>query len=563
MKYRKPLLIVLSLVLSIVVLMTTLSLPSTQNDKIDLEHFSAERAMGHMELIAERPHPIGSEDNERVRNYLVGELNEMGLSPEIQSMYVEKYLEKWNVTVSGHVNNIIAKMEGSGDADGAILLASHYDTVDTSPGAADATSGVVTILECLRAVRNNGALKNDIIILLSDGEEQGMLGAMAFAEENDLVKDVSVVINLEARGNDGKATMFETGEGNIELIKLMNESVDQPFAFSATYEIYKVMSNDTDYSVFKEMGIDGLNFANLEGAHTYHQMSDNPENYNVPTLQHYGDSILALVTQLGNSTLHELVNEDTNSIYFSLSKGIFVNYSEKLALPFAVITTMVFAFIALKIRKLHGLRIRKLFLGVVINIITLVVVYFTIAPMVIPMYSMLMTKKGIVSETMGWYSRLADVSANMPLMLILLAITVLLLLLATFLMRKFMCKSEMVGSAITLWILLMIVTSLSLKGISYMFTWTTLIFLVYYGFDNLMISGKRKDIIISVLLFLKIMVVVNVYGLFIYLIYLGLTFMMASVVMVAIALYGIVLMAVITEEQLPNESIANAEKLVA
>jgi len=543
--------------------MNTLSLPPLKNDDIRLEEFSSLRAMAHMEVIAQEPHPAESTENEEVRLYLIDELQKLGLEPEVQSTYVERYLDKWDVYVSGNVNNIIAKMEGTDDSEDAILLISHYDTVKTSPGAADATSGVVTILESLRAIKHNGMLKNDVIVLLSDGEEDGMLGAMAFEEKHAMMKNIKVVINLEARGNKGIVTMFETGDGNLELINAMNKSIKQPFAFSASYEIYKIMSNDTDYSVFKEKGIDGLNFANLEGGHTYHQMTDTPENYNLPTLQHYGDSILALMTHLGNVELNELIDTKTNSVFFSLTKNIFVTYSETMVVPFAILIASAFIFVVMKNRKSKQLKLKKVMFGMLMNGVTLVVVYFAIAPLVMPMYGMLMNSKGIEHESLRWYASLADLAGNMPNMIIYVLITLALLSLASFIANKFMNKKEMVGSALTIWILMMVVTSFTLKGISYMFTWTSLIFVMYYAFDSLMPKSKMKENVTSVLIFLSIFVAVNIYGMFIYLIYLALTVMMAAIVMVALALYGILLMAVLFGKNQKTETNITYEKQAA
>lgn len=563
MRFKKLLVVVVSLLISILFMMNTLSLPSVSNDEIGLEQFSTLRAMAHMEVIAQKPHPAESTENEEVRLYLIDELQKLGLEPEIQSAYMEKYLDKWDVLVSGNVNNIVAKMEGVDDSDDAILLISHYDTVQTSPGAADATSGIVTILETLRAIKHNGMLKNDVIVLLSDGEEDGMLGAMAFEEKHAMMKNIKVVINLEARGNKGIVTMFETGDGNLKLINAMNKSIKQPFAFSASYEIYKIMSNDTDYSVFKEKGINGLNFANLEGGHTYHQMTDTPENYNLPTLQHYGDSILALMTHLGNAELNDLINTKTNSVFFSLTKNIFVNYSEIMVIPLTILIALVFVFVVVKNRKSKQLKLKKVMFGILMNIVTLVVVYFAIAPLVMPMYGMLMNSKNIESESLQWYASLADLTGNMSNMIIYVLITLALLSLASFIVRKFMNKKEMVGSALTIWILMMIVTSFTLKGISYMFTWTSLMFVMYYAFDSLMSESKMKENITFFLMFLSIFVAVNIYGMFIYLIYLALTVMMAAVVMVALALYGILLMAILFGKDQESENTITYEKLAA
>jgi hypothetical protein len=48
------------------------------------KEFSAERAMAHLEVIAREPHPVGSPENARVRDYLVRQISAMGLRPEVQ-----------------------------------------------------------------------------------------------------------------------------------------------------------------------------------------------------------------------------------------------------------------------------------------------------------------------------------------------------------------------------------------------------------------------------------------------------------------------------------------------
>ena len=48
--------------------------------------FSAARAMRDVQTIAQKPHPIGSAENDRVREYLVGRLRELGANPEVQTI---------------------------------------------------------------------------------------------------------------------------------------------------------------------------------------------------------------------------------------------------------------------------------------------------------------------------------------------------------------------------------------------------------------------------------------------------------------------------------------------
>src|SRR5437016_1536970 len=40
--------------------------------------FSAERAVAHLSVIADQPHPVGSPQSAKVREYIVGELSKLG-----------------------------------------------------------------------------------------------------------------------------------------------------------------------------------------------------------------------------------------------------------------------------------------------------------------------------------------------------------------------------------------------------------------------------------------------------------------------------------------------------
>src|SRR6187549_1168098 len=71
--------------------------------------FSAQRAMKHVEQIAQRPHPMGSADHDRVRDYIIGQLSALGLSAQIQQTTAigTRYPE------AGRVQNILARLPGS------------------------------------------------------------------------------------------------------------------------------------------------------------------------------------------------------------------------------------------------------------------------------------------------------------------------------------------------------------------------------------------------------------------------------------------------------------------
>jgi len=111
------------------------------------------------------------------------------------------------------------------------MLVAHYDTVSRSPGAADDGAAVAALLETLRALNAGPPLRNDLIVLITDGEEPGMLGARAFVAEHPWLRDVGVVCNFEARGTRGPSIMFETSSDNGRLIR---EFARQPRTSSRT-----------------------------------------------------------------------------------------------------------------------------------------------------------------------------------------------------------------------------------------------------------------------------------------------------------------------------------------
>ena len=100
------------------------------------------------------------------------------------------------------VANVIAETPGTAST-GTVVLAAHYDTVVGSPGAADDGVGVGVLLETARALSTAGAPLNTVMILLTDAEEVGLLGAEAFVRERSKGLGTTVVLNHEARGAGG------------------------------------------------------------------------------------------------------------------------------------------------------------------------------------------------------------------------------------------------------------------------------------------------------------------------------------------------------------------------
>ena len=76
-------------------------------------------------------------------------------------------------------------------------------------------------------------------------------------------------------------------------MRLYARAVARPMSNSLYYFIYKLLPNDTDFTVFKAAGYEGLNFALIGDVERYHTPQDNFANLDLRSLQHQGQNALA------------------------------------------------------------------------------------------------------------------------------------------------------------------------------------------------------------------------------------------------------------------------------
>jgi hypothetical protein len=333
------------------------AVPATAPDTV----FSAERAIRHVEQIAQRPHPMGSPDHDRVRDYIVGQLSALGLRPQIQQATAigTRYRQ------AGHVQNILARLPGSDPNGKVVLVMAHYDGVEAGPAASDDVAGSAALLETLRALRaSKRPLAHDVIALFTDGEEAGLLGAAAFVRENPWAKDVAVVLNFEARGTSGRSFMFETGPGNLDAARALRSTHDAT-AGSVYATIYRTLPNDTDLSEVAVLGLPALNFAFADGVERYHTSHDDVAHMNPGSLQHHGSQMLAMVHTFGTEPLPRTRTGD--GVFFDLPIIGLVVYPVGLELPLAIIALVLVGTIVIRDRKGVGIGVLATIVAVIVS----------------------------------------------------------------------------------------------------------------------------------------------------------------------------------------------------
>jgi len=286
--------------------------PAPRPASLPAAEFSAARAREILNrLVGDGvPHPAGSPQNDVVRGRVLDEFSNAGYLPTVQTGFACD--EQGDC---GTVQNVLARLEGS-EPGPAVLLAAHYDSVPAGPGAFDDGAGAATVLEIARNFKSLSQPLHSIIFLIDDGEEAGLLGARVFVNQHPWAKEVRAVVNVDSRGTSGPSLMFETGDANQWAVRLFAQHAAHPVTSSVFYTAYKQIPNDTDFTVFKAAGYQGLNFANIRDVVHYHTPRDNFANADPATLQHHGDNALASLQAFANSDISN--PPKTEAVYFDL-----------------------------------------------------------------------------------------------------------------------------------------------------------------------------------------------------------------------------------------------------
>ena len=446
---------------SIVVLTTELPSPPPGEGPAD---FSLDQARNHVSALAQAPRPVGSSAHRVARDYLLDQLQGMGLDPHRQSLPSAR--SRWGETRVAMVENVVARIVGS-EGGPAVLLMAHYDTRPTTPGAGDDASGVATILETARTLLAGPPPRRDVILLFTDAEELGLLGARAFVEEHPWRADVGLVFNFEGRGRGGPVFMFETGPDNARLIGSMAELVERPVASSLAADIYRQMPNDTDFSPFRDRGIPGLNFAFIEGMAAYHTALDTAEHLDPRSLAHHGAYAVPLTRHWADQGA-EAFSARGDAVFFELWGGQLLVYPRSWAGPLAVLAWIFLALLLIWAARRRRFRLARVGVGLAMTTAALIV--------------------GGLTARIGWFlvrfwTDLEEAPYGIPFAHETIGVGLLLLALAAAAKvlafgRRWAEPAELALGAGVAWAILAIPVTAVMPGASYILIWPLVVWLL-------------------------------------------------------------------------------------
>lgn len=420
--------------------------------------FSLQRAMGHVRAIARAPRPTGSEEQGRVRRYIVSRLGRLHLAVETTTATAagSRY------AAAGTVTNILARLPGRGPPGNAVLLVAHYDGVRAGPAAGDDGSGVAIILETLRALRAGPPLVHDVMALFTDGEESGLLGAADFAARAPRVAEVGVMVNLEARGSSGRSLMFETSPGDLALVRAFARVVPDATGTSFLAGIYRLLPNDTDFSELRLAGLPGLNFAFIGDARTYHTPSDDSDHLDPASVAHQGRAALALARHFGEVGPPAAGGPD--AVFFPLPLVGLIVYPATWARPLVALAVAagLGAIVTAVVRR--RLRLRDAAIGSAGLLVTVAAAVGL----------SLLAWHGVTRVHAGW-QRGGDPAWSGLYLGALLLLMATAAFAAAAAVRRWVRSPGLTAGGLPPWIAAAVVTAVALPGGSFVFTWPALL----------------------------------------------------------------------------------------
>ena len=214
--------------------------------------FSAARALTFEREIlgGDVPHPVGTAAHDAVRDRLAAQFRALGYDVTIQRTFACSAF----VTCSP-VANVIARTPGDARPD-ALVLAAHYDSVPAGPGVSDDGVGVGALLETARRfATNTSAIRSSTSSPMP--RRSRCWGRKGLWPIRSLLRNTAAVINVEARGTSGPSFLFETSRHNAWLANVIAHALPRPATSSLYYDIYELLPNDTDLTVFKRAGLAG------------------------------------------------------------------------------------------------------------------------------------------------------------------------------------------------------------------------------------------------------------------------------------------------------------------
>jgi hypothetical protein len=305
--------------------------------------------------------------------------------------------------------------------------------------------------------------------------------------------------------------MFETSVNNDKVIDFYTNA-NLPVSYSLATAVYTVMPNSTDFTEFLAIGLNGINFAVLDGLEYYHTPFDNYTAINASSIQHYGEQIVPLVDEFVMNEQYSDVDyfdADSNQVFFTLFANVFVHYNETtatilhLVFLLALVGFVVFLFVK---KELQGKPLVKGF-GYFASMMLIAIVIGNIIGRIVAFYSKVPFNITYVRSSFG----------GIVTLITLIALTVFFYWIYKKRYSAYQKELVIAGSFFNL--LLALLTGFVLSGASFLFLMIGIVGTIFVYVNYFVKSTITKQVVYGILLVFSALVLLPI----LYSLYLALT----------------------------------------
>ncbi|KAK9235681.1 hypothetical protein V1525DRAFT_458310 [Lipomyces kononenkoae] len=299
-----------------------------------------------LQNISAQPHSYNSRAHERVRIFVLDRLRQITVGvPDTSFAEIVEDNDSFVITLSEQQDenrakyfegqNIYAVIHGNKDGNPGVLVSAHYDSVSTSFGTTDDGISIVVMLFLFEHFLSQRP-DSTIVFNFNTGEELGLLGAKQFLK-HPLSKEVKYFLNIDSAGAAGRSTMHRAS--NYEVLKAF-AGVHHGLGSVIMQDVFRtgVMKSMTDFSIYDDANLKGLDMAYYKSRSRYHTPLDNMRSTNRGSVRYLAQSSLRTVSKLSSSSTKNVTSDNAHVT------GVFFDY-----LGISVIALSMNTFIAISL----------------------------------------------------------------------------------------------------------------------------------------------------------------------------------------------------------------------
>ncbi|HJQ31037.1 MAG TPA: M20/M25/M40 family metallo-hydrolase [Pyrinomonadaceae bacterium] len=173
--------------------------------------------------------------------------------------------------------NVVGEIAGTDLAQELVVVGAHLDSNDLGPGALDNAAGSAAVLETARAIKALGLRpRRTIRFVLFTGEEEGMVGSIAYVERHRAEMDRTVAALVMDVGAGRPVGWFSMGREDLDAdIRALSAPLAQFGDFAVEHAAFAA----TDNAPFMAEGVPNLVLLQDETPYfpVHHTIADTPD----------------------------------------------------------------------------------------------------------------------------------------------------------------------------------------------------------------------------------------------------------------------------------------------